>query len=299
MTNVHSFEPLFGSWFFEDMIGRGSYGDVYRARSTSGGRTVWSAIKHISLEDREDLSVDQQVMALNREVNINELFRSEPNVVAYQETAFFNKPNLDGLDVFIRMELLTPLSQWSKLHPMQEADVIRMGRELCHALSALEGLGILHRDIKISNIFVSDAGTFKLGDFGVAKSIGSVAYGMTLTGSYNYMAPEIAKGGQVRPNADLYSLGIVLYRMLNGGMGPFLSPSSNPSVEDANAAVQRRLCGEPLPPPALASEALANVILRACSYRPDDRYQTAQELEAALRGCRTILPRNKLFSWFT
>lgn len=304
MRDIHSFEPLFGSWYFEELIGRGSYGDVYRARSDAGGRRQWAAIKHISVVDRDDMTVEQQVMAINREININELFLSEPNIVGYQETALFNKPGLDGLDVFIRMELLTTLTDWNKRCPMQEPDVVRMGIEICNALNALENVGILHRDVKNSNIFVSDNGTFKLGDFGVAKSIGSVAYGMTLTGAYNFMAPEIAKGGQVRLNADLYSLGIVLFRLTNGGKAPFLAPDSEPDIEEANAAVQRRMRGELMPAPAYASPELAQVIQRACAYRPQDRYQTANEMAAALRACRGFgfqklrLPKLNLH-WFT
>ena len=285
MPDIHQFEPLFGSWVLEDEIGRGSYGNVYRARSDADGVKRWAAVKHISVEEREDLSVEQQIRSLNREININELFRNEPNIVAYQETAFFNKPRLDGVDVFIRMELLTTLSHWIKGHLMGETEVIRLGKEVCLALNALEQVGILHRDVKISNIFVDDRGTFKLGDFGVAKSIGSVAYDMTLTGAYNYMAPEIAKGAKVKLNADLYSLGIVLYRMMNGGKAPFLAPDSDPSYEEANEAMLRRMNGEPLPPPAQATAGLSGVILRACAYDPEERFETAMEMHEALQRC--------------
>ena len=295
MTDIRTLEPLFGSWYLEEEIGRGSYGNVYRAHSDARGQRRWAAIKHISVEEREDRSVQQQLRELNREININQLFLREPNIVAFQESDYVPKPGGDGLDVFLRMELLTPLNQWVRRRPMPESEVIRLGLEICKALGALENLGILHRDVKISNIFVSNTGAFKLGDFGVAKSIGSVAYGMTVTGAYNYMAPEIARGSRVLLNADLYSLGLVLFRLMNGGMAPFLRPGDDPSLEEANAAMLRRINGEALPRPANASPELTGVILQACAYEPGERYNTAPEMAEALRECEKAIRKSRSF----
>ena len=74
---------------------------------------------------------------------------------------------------------------------------------------------IIHRDIKPENIFVNDFGDFKLGDFGIARKMENVTGGLSQKGTFNYMAPEVAGNGRYDSRADIYSLGIVLYRLLN------------------------------------------------------------------------------------
>ena len=283
MSDIHSFEPLFGSWYVEEPpLGKGNYGTVYRASRSELGLTFYSAIKHIAIEDNADYSSDQVVEALKREISINVQLRGRSHLVSFEDSTILKRPS-GGYDVFIRMELLTSLPERMKSTPLTEPEVVRLGIDICDALNDLETQSIIHRDIKPANIFVSSTGSYKLGDFGVARSLQGTTGGMTIAGTFNYMAPEIYRGGRVNHTADIYSLGIVLYRLLNGNRAPFLPPPpAATTYDDANAALSRRMNGEPLPAPAFASPALAEVILRACAYDPNRRYQAAADFGQAL-----------------
>ena len=126
--------------------------------------------------------------------------------------------------------------------------------------------------------------------------------GVTVAGTLNYMAPELQRGEPVGPTADLYSLGLVLYRLCNRNRAPFLpADAADLPYGAAQEAQARRLRGEPLPPPAYAPPALSEVILRACAFRPADRCQTAAELRRALEAARSAgesgaLPETELAS---
>jgi len=285
LSDIHSFEPIFGAWYVEELIGRGNYGQVYRARRSEYGNTFYSAIKHISIEESPDYSSEQVVQALSRELNISYQLRGESHFVSYEDSTVVKKPDGKGYDVFIRMELLTSLPEHMRGKALEEKEVIRLGIDICEALDGLERRGILHRDVKPANIFISPAGSYKLGDFGVARSLRGTTAGMTIAGSFNYMAPELYRGGMVNHTADIYSLGLVLYRLLNANRSPFLPlPPAAPDYDASNEAMLRRMNGEPLPPPAYASAPLAAVILRACAFDSAQRYQSAREFGDALRA---------------
>lgn len=182
------------------------------------------------------------------------------------------------------MELLTPLK---KVLPTEysEQTVIAIGKDLCTALTACEKEHIIHRDIKPENILVSEDGVFKLGDFGVAKIAMENGTG-TVTGTIGYMAPEISKHEAYGPTVDIYSLGMVLYWMMNERTLPFLPmPPQIPTAMQHQEASSRRFRGEALPAPKNGSEALKQVVLKACAYHPEGRYHTADEMLSDLTGC--------------
>ena len=153
-----------------------------------------------------------------------------------------------GWDILIRMELLTPLYEYQLEHPMHEKDVLRMGVELTDALSFCQKKGIMHRDIKPENIFVSETGQFKLGDFGVARTVEKTTGGLSRKGTEKYMAPEVYLGKPYDQTVDLYSLGLVLYSFLNCGRLPFYPLDKNQiSFADRENAMDRRMKGEAVP----------------------------------------------------
>lgn len=151
----------------------------------------------------------------------------------------------------------------------------------------MQKYNVIHRDIKPENIFVSDNGDFKLGDFGIARTIDRTMSGLSKKGTYNYMAPEVYRGSEYGFSVDLYSLGIVLYRLLNRNRVPFLPPPPEPiTFHSRELALAKRMGGEPLPPPVHAQGRLAEIIQKACAFDPKERYsspaQMRQELEAIL-----------------
>jgi hypothetical protein len=156
--------------------------------------------------------------------------------------------------------------------------------------------GIIHRDIKPGNIFISSFGDFKLGDFGIAREMDKAGGSMsTKIGTPAYMAPEIAVGIRYDNTVDIYSLGIVLYRFLNHNRLPFIDQRLQEiTYNDQETAILRRHRGEPLPAPAEASRQMADIILTACRYNPAMRYRSAAELKSALESVKNPAPLNDL-----
>ena len=302
MTDAETFSPLWGEWYLKEMIGQGTFGAVYKAEKTEYGNTYVSAIKHLSIPPKnvnkaslaaEGIATDERSLhqycdtmrdQIIREINFCYSLRGNTNIVAYEDHCILPKKSEIGYDIFIRMELLTPLTQYMTEHPLTEQTVIQLGLSMCEALELLNRKHMIHRDIKPANIFVNDMGIYKLGDFGESKVLNNNSMGMTVRGTYSYMSPEISKGAAADITADIYSLGLVMYRLLNGNRAPFL-PVTQPTVTSAEIEQSnvRRLRGEPLPPPAFCNnQALTAVVLKACSFYPQERWHTPQEMKEAL-----------------
>lgn len=294
---------VFGNWTIANKIGSGSFGAVYELRRQDFGETYRAALKVISVpqDNAEIQSLAAEGMSLAdirqyyygsveelvREYAIMSKLKATGHVVSYEDHQVV--PHADGIgwDILIRMELLNPLLPYAYRHPFARRDVIRLGIDICKALELCQRYNIIHRDIKPENIFVSDNGDFKLGDFGIARTIEKTMAGLSKKGTFSYMAPEVYAGGEYGFNVDTYSLGIVLYRLLNRNRTPFLPAPPTPiTVQNREQALVRRISGERIGAPCFASGRLAEIVLKACAYDPRDRYsspmQMRQELEAIL-----------------
>ena len=181
------------------------------------------------------------------------------------------------------MELLTSLNTKMEEGPMVDAEAAQVGVDICGALTACEAYELIHRDIKPANIFVDRWGHYKLGDFGTARAQGSGSNMTQKAGTELYMAPEVLRGGHYDKRVDIYSLGLVLYQLTNGNRLPFYPAPEEITQRVMEAAWEKRMRGDELPPPEHAGTALAQVILRACAYKPEDRYESAQAFSNALQ----------------
>ena len=183
------------------------------------------------------------------------------------------------------MEFLTPLTSYIANKEITVKDVARIGIDICKALEVCEKEKIIHRDIKPENIFVSSREDFKLGDFGIAKKLENTSVSLTKKGTLSYMAPEVYKGQPYTASVDIYSLGIVLYRLLNYNRNPFMPPyPERIQYHHREEARVRRMSGEPLPPPISAPEDFARVILKACAYDPANRFPDARSMRQAIES---------------
>lgn len=171
-------------------------------------------------------------------------------------------------------------------NPMEEQDIIQLGCDMCSALELCHKNNIIHRDIKPQNIFVNRHGNFKLGDFGIARVVDRTNTVLSTKGTYTYMAPEVFKGEHYDETADIYSLGIVLYRYLNNNRTPFL-PMGSMTFSDRDSARDRRMAGEAIPAPMNGSAKLKLVVLTALQYDPQKRFQSAEEFKKALEFCKS------------
>ena len=258
-----------GRYRIQRKLGAGGMADVYLAEDQELGRRV--AIKILNGRHAND---DQFIERFRREAK-NAAALNHPSIVSIydrgeaEDTYYIAMEFLDG-------RTLKELIVSRGAAPINVA--IEYGRQILSALRFAHRHGIVHRDIKPHNVLVDAEGRVKVTDFGIARAGTSQ---MTETGSIvgtaQYLSPEQARGGEVDPRSDLYSLGVVLYELLTGKT-PF---DGETPVEIA----MKHLSNAPKPPSKLRSEIppeLDKVVLRALAKNPDERYQSADEMEADL-----------------
>ena len=291
-------------WNIVRLIGRGSYGAVYEIERETFGYHEQAAIKHISIPqssseidelisegyDEESITrtFEERVRDVLAEYALMRKLNGSANAVNCDDYRCVQHDNDSGWDIYIKMELLKPLSSVLSDH-IEEEQVVKIGTDLCKALVLCGRHHIVHRDIKPSNIFVSENGDYKLGDFGIAKTVEKTSGG-TRIGTYEYMAPEVYMDQPYGSGADIYSLGMVLYWLLNKRRTPFLPlPPKLPTAKDKETARRKRLSGENLPLPATGGQEIQQIVFKACAYKPEDRYQSAEEMLNELETIRASL----------
>lgn len=295
------YEPLFGAWYITKQIGEGSYGRVYIIERHELGQTYRSALKAITVPGspdeiksamsdgmtREDVTGYYKNVANNiiSEFILMSKLKGNSHIVSYEDHIIIEHEDDIGWDILIRMELLTPLIELTAQSQMKEFEVIKLGVDLCKALELCRRYDIIHRDIKPENIFISANGDYKIGDFGVAKTIEKTKMGLSRKGTYMYMAPEIYSSRPYGPTVDIYSLGIVMYKLLNENRLPFLPEYPKPIAPvDKEEALYKRLKGMDIPEPKNGSRRLSRIVLKACAYKPEDRYSSAEEMRRDLEN---------------
>lgn len=286
-------------WRAVEKVGEGSYGKVYRCIREEFGIQSVCAIKAISLPQNdggvetmrfEGMSeaaswayLNELVKDFTNEIKVMEMLKGAPNIVSVENYKIIKRTKSLGWDIYIRMEFLNTFPDYTEKHKLGEKDVLRLGFDICTALEICAKKGIIHRDIKPDNIFVDDYGKFKLGDFGVARQLERSLNGMSRKGTYSYMAPEVYREEHYDGRADIYSLGMVMYKLLNNNRDPFIDPHQPMiKISERSEAINRRRRGEKIPPPAFASQAATSLILKACEFNPDDRYLTVTEFKRAI-----------------
>ncbi|MBQ7354436.1 MAG: serine/threonine protein kinase, partial [Clostridia bacterium] len=306
-------KELWPGWETVEAIGSGGFAQVYKIRKkdTGDGRDYYSALKIISIpqspseyaaylgEGYDDATITaiftNQVKRIEDEFHLMSQFKGNSNVVSYEDHMIVPHEDGKGWDILIRMELLTSLTAYCGSHAMTEEDTVNLGIGICHALELCEKKNIIHRDIKPQNIFVNEFGDYKLGDFGIAKSMDHTTQA-TKTGTYTYMAPEVYRGESYGATVDIYSLGLVLYWLLNERRMPFLPlPPTAPTATQIEESRSKRLAGAALPPPKNGSDALKSIVLKACAFRSADRYADPTAMRRDLERAKAMLVGGVLF----
>ena len=306
IERINEFWP---EWKILEEIGEGGFGKVYKAVDEEAGFPVYSAIKVLSIpsthaeldamrseglsESESKLYFKELVDNFVNEIKLMHTLKGAPNIVTVEGFKILEKKGEIGWDIYIRMELLTSFKDYLKNHTFGESEAVRLGIDIASALESCQKENIIHRDIKPANIFIDKYGHFKLGDFGIAKELEKTTGAVSSKGTYSYMAPEVARGMRYDSSVDIYSLGLVMYSLLNNNRPPFIDPHGNDvGYNQRKAANDRRLSGENFPVPCNAPPGLANVILKACSFNPAYRYKTASEFKTALKNY-TVSPDRK------
>ncbi len=261
----------FGHYQLQKLIGRGGMGEVYRAYDTKTDRIV--ALKVLPLHLAEDATFQQR-------------FRRES-----QAAAGLNDPHvvpihgygeIDGL-LYLDMRLIEGRNLGTMLEdsdkPLGAAFAVNVVEQVATALDAAHEAGLIHRDVKPSNILITDREFVYLIDFGLARTAGEkglTTAGNTL-GTLAYMAPERFEGAQIDPRADIYALTCVLYECITGSR-PY-------PAESYEQQIKGHMVSPPPRPSAIDPKLAAfdDVIAKGMAKKPAKRYQTAGELAAAAR----------------
>lgn len=289
-------------WSIERPLGSGQYGRVFKASKSDGKYTSYSAIKVITVpadpaeadmlckndgidRDSSRTYFKEIVDGFLNEIRTMDSFKNCPNIVRIEDYKVYEAEDTISWDIFIRMELLTPVNEYFFNKTPTEEQAAQLGIDICSAIEVLSKKNIVHRDIKPENVFVNEYSNYKLGDFGTARVLSEYSLSMTqCVGTPYYMAPEIYMSTKYDSRADIYSLGIVLYRLLNKNRLPFLdSEKQLLSPSERQTAFMKRISGEKLTPPRQASPEMADIILKACAFDPKDRFATASEMKKALQ----------------
>ncbi len=290
---------LWPGWEIVRKIGEGGFGQVYEIQRRAGSYQERAALKVIRIpnnpmelqqlhmsglgEEDTETYLRKYVEEIMGEIGLMQRFVGYSNIVSYEDYKIDKHEKDIGWDILIRMELLTPLPEYLSTHNLYEKDVVKLGIDISQALVICHGAGIIHRDIKPQNIFLNDRGLYKLGDFGISRAAPGSGSVLSFKGTVPYMAPETFAMRGTDSRSDIYSLALVLYRILNGGREPFLFTSSFTPMEQEDAR-RRRLAGEQLPKPANCSDALWHVLSIALSADPSGRYQSAADFQEALQN---------------
>ncbi len=302
---MKTISEVWPEWNIEKEIGRGSYGSVYKCSKEINGVKEYSAIKVIAVpqSEYEMIEIASEKMTneqskkyykdiadvLVKEIEILKTLKGTKNIVEIYDAEVVEKEDGIGWYILIRMELLTDFNTYSSDKKFTESEVIKLGLDISSALSVCHKAKIIHRDIKPENIFVDADGNFKLGDFGVAKQMEKTQGSMSVKGTYNYMSPEVFSGKKSDGRADMYSLALVMYKLLNNDRLPYLDPDKQLiRYNERQAAFEKRIKGEQIPDIKGVSKDLNDIILKACAFKSTDRQRNINEfkkqLEKILKG---------------
>ncbi|MCO4763626.1 MAG: serine/threonine protein kinase [Myxococcales bacterium] len=267
-----------GRYRVTHVIGQGGFGAVYKCTHTATGDTL--AIKVLRTDVADNLDV---VARFRMEAKATSRLK-HPNTVRV-----FDFGQMDDGNLFLAMEFLdgrTLTDLMRKEGPLEPERLVHVGLQVLKSLSEAHSKGLVHRDLKPDNIFVQnihgEPDFVRVLDFGIAKSLTADKQDITSTGAVigtpKYMSPEQARGQTVDQRTDLYSLGIMLFEGVSG-TPPFMA-------ETPLAMILRRVTEDPprvhdniaLPTPI----GLCDAILKSLARNPDDRYETADEMAAAL-----------------
>lgn len=263
---------VLGSYRIERVLGRGGMAVVYYATDAQLRRPA--ALKVIDARFRGDTGYAERFIA---EARVVATWRHEHILQVYSAGEqdglyYFAMEYIDGQDL---SSLLSEYAARGERVP--QAEILRIGRAVAEALDYAHARGVIHRDVKPSNILIASDGRVVLGDFGLAMDVHQGSFGEVF-GSAQYIAPEQARRSNAAvPQSDLYALGVMLYEMLAGRV-PFDDPSPT--------AVALQHLTQPVPSPREAnpdlSQGVEQVLLRALAKDPEQRYPSGAALMQAL-----------------
>ncbi len=258
----------------ETKLGEGGMAVVYRVRDLELFEETL-AIKILHLDTHRAQRMEEAVNRFKREIMLARQIL-HPNVIRIFDYGNFENHPFISME-YIEGESLRDLLAREGTLPLQAA--LRMTKEICDALGAVHGIGVIHRDVKPQNILISKEGVPKLVDFGISKLVDSATLDITKgrvgLGTPNYMAPEQVLHRPIDARTDIYALGVTLFKMITGRY-PF---------EEQELFLKGTLMGPPLAPsfynPAFDAD-VDRLVLQALEQQKERRYPDVSAFKAAI-----------------
>ncbi len=281
IEKLKTLEPIFGSWYVDSKLAEGRSSKVFKVYKTVDGVTEFLALKTVKFPaNNKELSrviesgryktigeyLDTLEAAVTENMNKMLSLRTNANIVRFDNFRIVKESSC--FYVVMLMELLSPFSEKIKVNDITARQAVKIGYDLCTAAEGFRSIGIIHHQIKPENIYVDAEGNFKLGDFGISNITGRIRNEVS-----PYMAPEVYNSAAYDTNSDIYSIGVLLYKLLNNNRLPFLPEYPAPvSLADREEAFRKQMRGEALSAPANADRETARIIAKATAFRQSDRY---------------------------
>ncbi|MBO9606108.1 MAG: Stk1 family PASTA domain-containing Ser/Thr kinase [Paenibacillaceae bacterium] len=274
-------QVLSGRYELLERVGGGGMALVYKAQDILLNRFV--AVKVL----RQQFVHDEEFIRRFRREAQAAASLSHPNIVSIYDVGQQDDVHYIVME-YVEGNTLNELIK--EKAPLQVEEAVHIAGQICDALDHAHANQIVHRDIKPHNILIGKNGRVKVTDFGIARATTSSTITQTgsVVGSVHYFSPEHAKGTPAGAKSDLYSLGIVLYQMLTGRL-PFLGESP---ISVALKHLQEKV-EEPRKVNPLIPQSVENIILRAMRKSPEERYQSAEEMQHDLDTCLMPERRNE------
>ncbi|GEM_PF-6753507 len=292
--------PMWGRWNVTELISASSDSAVFGMESKCMNRAENAVLKIVPLiasqvyvtNEQKQAQIERAKQQAEQESALLFRLRGCPYIVTYQDEDLREieiDGHFEGYAHLIRMAALEGLAEQirSQRFYTDEENVRRLAADLLQAILYAHRLGITHGGIRPEKIFLTAGGAACLGGFHTPPRSGVMHIAAD---SDAYIAPELltANPAALSPQADIYALGICLYQLMNGMDLPF-----EPAL-DPDAAWKKRMDGAPLPKPVKGSDVMSAIILKACAFSPEERYQSAEDMLADIMFCGKDMKRSAL-----
>lgn len=282
---------VFGTWEVKKPLGTGTYGKVYEIENHDGTRGAYKVMKiPVKLTDSPDAfprkTQEMCLKEVRRDILGSIRFLQQEDrgryFVSYEDFSFVPSDDFKSLTLKIRMEWLMSLSEITQQTTLNEDEILRLAINICKCLEQCRKMEYVYSNLKPDNIFITPK-RCKLGDFGNFGNYEPVNMNVSMRKTQDYSAPELIKFGEVNYTTDTYSLGLIIYSLLNNNRLPFIPKYTKTiGISDITSAIDKRCNKYVFPDPDNGSEAIKKVIAKACAHSPDARYQSPSEMKQDL-----------------
>ena len=258
-------------WKVTSFVGEDNGCEVYKVSRKIDKNTTQNALLRHAFVGKNNYN-DERAEYFNEEADFIESVKEIDGVSNYLDVYVQDNQNKETCDLYIFTEELTSLEELMKTKTFVEDEVVDFGIQMSEMLETLEAKNIFHGNISPKNIFVTADGRYKIGGF--TDFEGKIT-------DTSFVAPEVYKQENVDYTTDIYSVGIIMYSMCNGGKIPFESDSC-----DRNSACEERFSGKAVTAPSEGDEKLKSVIVIACQPGNANRWKNAGNIKNALTSIK-------------